>query len=287
MASMVTTDAVGISSTVVARSVITVAPSMITLPISTAVTGARFAAPSVRAPVQCTDRSTGPGSGRCAARIYLSVQSEPGGTPCTTFQSAGDRFEKCTGRSGDRHPDQFALPFRSLSRRDGSHPAALAGGDFPFGYSPGFSVPDRPAAVSLSHRTHLWCPQQQARECPAFPCLYPTGDDPLLPERHATDWRHPVCRLHTGHPVEFMGFPESRILPDVRMGRCMPSAQCGALRTYYALVIIGCTYRGPSCSSRTGPGCLHDPCRSGQTGRGISAVRAITDWNPSAHSAPG
>ena len=74
------------------------------------------------------------------------------------------------------------------------------------------------------------------------------------------------------YPVEFMGFSESRILPDVRMGRCMLSAQCGALRTYYALVIIGCTYRGPSCSSRTGPGCLHDSCQPGQTGPEISIV---------------
>ena len=171
-----------------ARLQITVARSVIKLPVTTPITGARFAVPSVRAPVQCTDRSTGPGSGRCAARVYLSVQSAPGGTPFTTFRRAEDTSEKCTARFGDRHPDRFALPFRSLSRRDGSIPPLSPASISPSVPLPDFSFLTAPRRfLSHTRRTYGALPCKRVLD-PHSPAILPPNPDRLMPEKVATIW---------------------------------------------------------------------------------------------------
>ena len=69
----------------------------------------------------------------------------------------------------------------------------------------------------LSHLTHLWCPGQQARECHEPSYLTATCHVTLLPDRHATNWRHGVFHQIARHPVEIQWFPGPRILPGTRM----------------------------------------------------------------------
>ena len=116
----------------------------------------------------------------------------------------------------------------------------------------------------LSHRTHLWCPGQQARECHEPPCLAATGHDPLLPERHAPSWRHGVFHRTAFHPVEIQWFPEPRILPGTRNGgavalnvmRRIAEIIAGALP---GLIIIQSPFRSPSSSFRPGSDCSRNP----------------------------
>jgi len=120
--------------------------------------------------------------------VYLPVQSSPGGTPFTTLPGTGNFFEKCTGRSGDRHPDRFALPFRSLSRRDGSTPPLS-----PAEISPSVALPDFPSLTAprrfLSHtrRTFgaLCFKRILGRRSPA---ILPPNPDRLMPGKVLPDW---------------------------------------------------------------------------------------------------